>query len=95
MNRFFSLVIAAIIGAACIFYPLNGLLLLAALSAYGVLLWFFPLIWLFAVPASLPLLDFYPVTGLLFYNEFDLIFLVTVLVFLLRKPENKDFLAFQ
>ncbi|NOX32924.1 MAG: hypothetical protein GXP56_04200 [Deltaproteobacteria bacterium] len=67
---------------------------MAVLSVYGVLLWIFPFLWMFVVPASLPLLDFSPVTGWLFLNEFDLIILLTFLVFLLRKTKTKNALPF-
>lgn len=90
MNKFISIIIAVIIGAACCFHPWNSFFLLTVLSAYGVLLWFFPRIWLFAVPAFLPLLDFSPITGLLFFNEFDLVVLSTCLIFHLRGSKGNE-----
>ncbi len=86
--------IAAIIVVVCVYYPFNGLLFFFVLFTYGLLLWLFPFIWMFAVPAFLPILDFSPVTGLQFFNEFDIIVLSTVLVLNLRNPKISECLPF-
>jgi len=68
--------LAALVGVAS--YPVGVPFLLLGLLAYGALLWRWPLIWLFAVPALLPVLDLSPVTGRLLLDEFDLVVLVTL-----------------
>src|SRR5690606_10039766 len=54
-------------------YPVGTLWLIAALTGYAALLWRYPAIWLFAVPALLPALDLSPWTGRLMLDEFDLL----------------------
>ena len=51
-----------------------------ALCAYAVLLWFRPTCWLLVVPAALPVLDFAPWTGRLIFDEFDLMIMLTLAV---------------
>lgn len=58
-------------------YPLNTLVLGGCLLAYATLLWIRPMLWLVAVPALLPALDFAPWTGWFFLEELDLVLLVT------------------
>jgi hypothetical protein len=58
-------------------YPLRGHWLAAILPAYGVLLWWRPGLWLFALPALLPALDLTPRTGWFFLEEIDLLLLIT------------------
>lgn len=59
-------------------YPLNGFLLGGGLAVYAVILWFRPHAWLLLVPALLPILDFAPWSGWIFFNEFDFLVLVTI-----------------
>lgn len=94
MNKAISILAAIIVVLSCFYYPLNGIFLFFVLGLYSLLLWFYPLIWLFVVPASLPLLDLSPVTGLLFFNEFDLIVLTTVLIFNLRRTNKQKKIPF-
>jgi hypothetical protein len=54
------------------------------LVLYAGALWRWPLAWLVAVPAALPLLDLAPWTGRYFLDEFDLLMLVTAGVLFLR-----------
>lgn len=74
----FLAVVAVVVAAY--HYPLNGYLLGGGLAVYAVILWFRPHAWLLLVPALLPVLDFGPWTGWIFFNEFDLLVLVTVCV---------------
>lgn len=61
-------------------FPLYPVLLGLALTGYGVALWLRPH-WLWvAVPASLALLDLAPWSGRFFFDEFDLLLLVSVAV---------------
>jgi len=53
-------------------YPLAGSWLLSMLLAYIGLLWWRPALWLFALPALLPVMDFAPRTGWFFLEEIDL-----------------------
>ena len=61
-------------------YPVGKLLLVLLLSAYAVLLYLQPWLWLFAIPALLPTLDLSPITGRLMLDEFDLFVLVSIAV---------------
>ena len=58
-------------------YPLSDSWLSAILLAYGALLWWRPRLWLFALPALLPVLDLAPHTGWFFVEEIDLLLLLT------------------
>ena len=65
-------------------YPTGVPLLAVLLLGYGMLLWRWPLLWFFLVPALLPVLDLSPLTGRLLLDEFDLLVLVTLAVGYLR-----------
>lgn len=61
-------------------FPLHPALLGLAMAGYGVALWYRPH-WLWvAVPAALALLDLAPWSGRFFFDEFDLLLLVSVAV---------------
>ena len=61
-------------------FPLMQVGLAIGLALYGVALWRFPSGWLLIVPAALPLLDLAPWTGRFFWDEFDLLMLITLAV---------------
>lgn len=61
-------------------YPAGSVLLATGLFAYGVALWRWPLIWCFAVPFALPVLNLGPLTGRPLLDELDLLVLVTLAV---------------
>lgn len=68
------------IAAACYagsLYPLDKVLLAGALAAYALILCWRPTLWLLLVPALLPVLDLAPWTGWFFFEEIDLLLLVT------------------
>jgi hypothetical protein len=65
-------------------FPLWQVGLGLAMLAYAILLWFRPNLWLVIVPAALPLLDLAPWTGRFFFDEFDLLLLVTAGTLYLR-----------
>ncbi|MBN2702320.1 MAG: VanZ family protein [Methylothermaceae bacterium] len=50
------------------------------LLSYALILWRYPLAWLFAIPALLPTLDFASNHGRFYLDEFDLVVLVTLAV---------------
>jgi hypothetical protein len=50
------------------------------LMLYAALLWFFPTAWLIVIPSALALLDLAPWSGRFFWDEFDLLMLVTLAV---------------
>lgn len=54
------------------------------LAGYGVLLWGRPHLMLALVPAAIVLLDFAPWTGRFFFDEFDMLLLITVTIGYLR-----------
>jgi hypothetical protein len=60
------------------------------LAFYAGALWFQPLAWLVVVPATLPLLDLAPWTGRFFFDEFDLLMLVTAGVLFLRGRRGRS-----
>lgn len=64
--------------------PLGTVQVLVPLIAYAALLWRWPGLWLVLVPALLPMLDFTPWSGRLFWTEFDTLLLATLGVGYLR-----------
>jgi glycopeptide antibiotics resistance protein len=68
-------------------WPVAGVWLGLGLAAYGALLWLWPHAWAVVVPAMLPVLFLAPWSGRFFFDEFDLLLLVTVLVLLAHRPE--------
>ena len=60
------------------------------LVLYGAALWRWPGLWIVAVPAALPLFDLAPWTGRFFFDEFDLLMLVTAGVLFLRGGHAKS-----
>jgi len=67
-------------------YPLGSAALGGFLMLYGLVLWRFPAAWLLVLPALLPVMDFAPWTGWFFFDEFDLVILLTLAVYFFRKP---------
>lgn len=67
-------------------YPLHAGLLGLFLGAYAVLLWYKPQYLFFAIPAALPTLDFSPWSGRFFFDEYDLLLIVSMVVGYLRLP---------
>lgn len=65
-------------------YPMHPGLLGVLLFGYAILIWFKPQFLFFAIPAALPVLDFAPWTGRFFFDEFDLILLVSLIVGVIR-----------
>ncbi len=71
---------AAVVALACLLggaalslaHPLSATLALCAFYGLLVLLWFKPDLWLFVVPAFLPIANLLPWTGWLMADEFDL-----------------------
>lgn len=59
-------------------YPLYPVFWGVLFFAYACILWRFPFIWLFSVPALLPVFDLAPWTGRFFFDEFDIFLLVTL-----------------
>jgi hypothetical protein len=61
-------------------YPLGWVTAAAPLAGYIAILWCRPQWWLYTLPGLLPLLNLYPWTGSLYFEEFDLIVLATLAV---------------
>ena len=70
--------------AALIDFPRWQFAIGAGLLIYLVVLWFRPQAWLIVVPAAIPLFDLAPWTGRFFFDEFDLLMLVTSGMLMLR-----------
>lgn len=66
--------------------PVLSVLLGLLLVLYAAVLWYHPQAMLVIVPAALPLLDLAPWSGRFFFDEFDLLLLVTVAVGYVRLP---------
>ncbi len=91
---FFPLVVFYhILAVALLFYVTNELIsfptgnvsLATGLGLYLLLLLRFPWIWLIVIPVLLPILDLTPITGCIYFSEFDFIILITVASGLIRK----------
>jgi VanZ like protein len=67
-------------------FPAQPVLLGLGLAGYGLLLWFRPHYLWVAVPAALALLDLVPWSGRFYFDEFDLLLLVSVAVVYVRLP---------
>ena len=61
-------------------YPGNSASLIVMLLIYGIVLRKFSYAWLIVIPALLPILDFSPWTGRIFFSEFDYFILLTLAV---------------
>ena len=68
----------AALAAALAVYPMRGHWLAALLLCYVALLCWRPVLWLFLLPALLPVVDLAPVTGWFFLEEIDLLVLTTL-----------------
>ena len=87
--RVVSLLLWAVIAAALFDYPLAAPVLGLFLIGYTALLVYFPYLWLIAVPALLPIMDFTPWTGRFFFDEFDLLILSTLAFYFWHKPADR------
>jgi VanZ family protein len=67
-------------------FPMFPVLLGTALAGYGAMVWRRPTFAVAAIPAALPLLDLAPWTGRFFFDEFDLLVLVSLAVGYVRAP---------
>ena len=70
-------------------YPLSPLLMGGLLLVYGAVLWWRPVLWLFLIPALLPLANLSLWTGWLFFEELDLFLAVTVVIGYIRLLPSK------
>jgi VanZ family protein len=76
-------------------WPVARLPLGLFLISYAVVLARWPSAWMIVVPACIPVLDLTPLTGRLYWDELDLVLLVTVAVRLVREatfapPQSAD-----
>ncbi|MBW2568888.1 MAG: O-antigen ligase family protein [Deltaproteobacteria bacterium] len=92
-RRLLALSLAATIVWVIFFYPLGKVWLSSGLLLYAIILRRYPSIWLFFIPALLPVLDLAPWTGWFFLDEFDLFVLVTFAVCLWKKHEKSQTLT--
>jgi hypothetical protein len=65
-------------------FPRFGGPLALLLTGYALLLWWRPTAWLWVVPMAWPLLDLAPWTGRFYFDEFDLLMLVTAAMLMWR-----------
>ena len=79
-GRAVALLLAAGIGLSLFQFPAFQMELAVGLLMYGALLWRFSTLWLVVVPSALALIDLAPWTGRFFWDEFDLLMLVTLAV---------------
>ncbi len=80
LGRIAAVLTAVAVIAVVFHYPMGRSWLFMSLFVYAVLLWVYPSIWLFVIPALLPVLDLSPWTGWFFLDEFDLFVWVTLAV---------------
>ncbi len=66
-------------------FPVYRIHLAIALTLYGLLLWRIPSVWLIVLPALIPILDLTPISGRVFFNEFDLFVFTSIGASLLRR----------
>jgi hypothetical protein len=64
--------------AGAFMHPVAPLWLAGFLAVYSIWLWLCPTMWLWAIPAGLPLLAFSPWTGQIYFDEIDCFVLVTL-----------------
>ena len=81
-RRAFSALLALVYGAAgvvlALAHPVSPMLALVGFYLVAIVALWRPGIWLFAVPACLPFLNFAPWTGWLIFDEFDLLMLAVL-----------------
>lgn len=90
--RLLALLAGAAFVYALSFYPLGrgwpSWLFAALLPVYFLLLCWRPALWLFCLPALLPVLDLAPWTGWFFFEEIDLLLLLTIACAYWRLPHS-------
>lgn len=67
-------------------FPFQPALLGLLIAVYAVVLWFWPQALIIAIPAALPLFDLAPWSGRFYFDEFDLLLLVSLAIGSLRAP---------
>ncbi|MGE5387099.1 MAG: hypothetical protein ACM3SV_14550 [Betaproteobacteria bacterium] len=73
-----ALLALAAVSTLAIFHPLAPISALIAVLACSALVFIVPSVWLFAVPALLPVMNFSPWSGWFAFEEFDLLLLATI-----------------
>ena len=85
--------LALSLGATAIYggihFPVASIPIVVSLLLYAALLWRQPQLWLFFVPALLPILNLAPWSGRFFFDEFDLFLLITVAIGSLRSDSQR------
>ncbi|OGR28080.1 MAG: hypothetical protein A2277_14880 [Desulfobacterales bacterium RIFOXYA12_FULL_46_15] len=94
MNKSIAIASAVLLGVSCYTYPPGWILPGMVLFALGCFLWIYPKTWMFIVPAAVPVFDFSPVTGILFFNEFDMVVMTVCLVLYLKPYKTNKTLSF-
>ncbi len=92
-QRAFALSLLALAMGLSLLHPM-GLWLFLPLAAYVGALWSRPNNWMIFVLAALPILDLTPWSGWFFFDEFDLLLLITVAVLGLRQRIQRFKLPF-
>lgn len=77
LAKVLAALLLATLAATIAYYPANKIVLALAACAYAAFLWKQADGWLLVVPALLPVLDFAPWTGWFFFEELDLLLLMT------------------
>ena len=84
-----AILFAAVAAYGGYHFPNKPFVVLASLAIYAGVLWWRPQLWLFFVPALLPLLNLVPWSGRFFFDEMDLVLLVTLAVCVLRSGRSR------
>lgn len=80
------LAVLVLLGWGVASFPFHPLLLGLLLAAYAALVWRHPPLIVAAIPAALPAFDLAPWSGRLFFDEFDLLILVSLAIGYARAP---------
>jgi len=84
LQRIFGVVLVLFISGQLWFFPFAREILFVGFGVYIICLFFFPLSWLVVVPAALPILYLGPWSGRIYFDEFDLLIIATIVPVLIR-----------
>lgn len=74
-------------------FPIFRVLIAIGFTAYAILLWRWPSLWLMVVPTALPVFDLAPLSGRFFFDEFDALIILTVGLLVLRNGNREEMVA--
>ena len=84
-----GVVLLVVVAVSVAGFPIFRLAIACGLGAYCVLLWWKPPVFIFFIPALLPVFDLADRSGRFFWNEFDLLLTSTLAILLLRSGTRR------